>query len=137
MNASPEKIWICLWEPAKYEKWTSAFTEGSQYKTESFTEGGRIHFLDGKGSGMYSDIDQMKPNRFLSFKHIGILKDGEEQPTDEETAQWTGAIESYELLPGGDITTLVVKVDTFESYVDIMQNSFPKALDILKSLAEQ
>lgn len=136
IKASPSVIWFCLWDDQHYRTWTKVFTEGSFYKTESFTEGSRIHLLDGKGGGMYSDIARLIPNQYIAFKHIGQVSDNQEMALDEESKQWSGAIESYELVPEGDFTRLIAKVETFDVYIDSMKRSFPPALEAVKNLAE-
>lgn len=134
INASPQKVWTCLWEIENYKKWTSAFIEGSYYKTDSFTEGNKIHLLAPNGEGMYSLLEKIEEPNFLAFKHLGELKNFEEQVNTNPN--WTNAIESYRLLSSENGTLLKVEVDTLEEYVDFMNKLFPIALQKLKALAE-
>lgn len=134
INASPQKVWTCLWEIENYKKWTSAFIEGSYYKTDSFTEGNKIHLLAPNGEGMYSLLEKIEELNFLAFKHLGELKNFEEQVNTNPN--WTNAIESYRLLSSENGTLLKVEVDTLEEYVDFMNKLFPIALQKLKALAE-
>ncbi|HRH03797.1 MAG TPA: SRPBCC domain-containing protein [Bacteroidia bacterium] len=134
INASTQKVWKCLWDLENYKKWTSAFIEGSYYKTDSFTEGNMIHLLAPNGEGMYSLLEKIDAPNYLAFKHLGELKHFEEQINTH--ASWTNAIESYRLLAVENGTLLKVEVDTLEEYVDFMNKLFPLALQKLKKLAE-
>ena len=136
INAPVEKVWECLWEQENYTKWTSVFCAGSHYKTDSFTQGNKIHLIAPNGGGMYSILDKIVENELLVFKHLGELENFEEQPIDEKTQGWTDALESYELKPLGNETELTVQVETVEEYVDHMNKTFPLALQELKKIAE-
>lgn len=134
--ASPEQVWKSLWESENYQAWTSVFCEGSHYKTDSFTEGSRIHLLAPNGEGMYSILDKIIENQFLAFRHLGVMKDFEEVPPNDETQAWENAIESYELKAEHNGTGLYVRVDTLPEYVNHMNQTFPRALAKLKEMAE-
>lgn len=132
-----EKIWKVLWDDQTYRTWTSAFTEGSHAESD-WNEGSKILFLDPKGQGMYSTIARKIPNEFMSFKHIGYVKDGKEQPVDKETTKWSGATENYTLKEHDGITTLTVENDTSgEEWENMLKDAFPKALNKVKELSEK
>lgn len=135
INASPEKIWQVLWEDATYRQWTSAFSEGS-YAISDWKEKSKVHFLSPSGEGMFSEIDQLVPNAFMSFRHLGVVRNGEEQPQDEETRKWSGAMENYTLERMGDGTRLTVEIDITDDHAQYFQDTFPKALALVKSIAE-
>ncbi len=136
INAPAEKVWKCLWELENYTKWNSVFGSGNYYKTDSFLQGNKIHLLTPGGDGMYSILEKIVENELLVFKHLGELQNFEEQPIDENTQEWTNALESYELKSLGKETELTVQVETVEQYVDHMNKTFPMALQDLKKLAE-
>ncbi|MFI5263670.1 MAG: SRPBCC domain-containing protein [Candidatus Kapaibacterium sp.] len=136
INAPREKVWRILWDDATYRHWTSAFQEGS-YAVSDWKEGSKIQFLTPEGDGMYSIIERSEAPELMSFKHLGILKEGNELPLDEETKQWEGAHENYELRQDGDQTILNVSFESINAYREYFQNTFPKALDIVKSLSEK
>ena len=131
IDAPAEKVWKVLWDDASYRSWTSAFSEGSHAESD-WKEGSQIKFLDGKGQGMYSKIDRLVPNKQMSFKHLGELKDGVEQPE----SIWAGSMENYYLKSSGDSTELSVDVDITEDFQDYFKEAFPKALENVKRLAE-
>lgn len=137
IHAPKEKVWEYLWELENYKKWTAIFCDGSYYKTDTFSEGSKIHLLTPNGDGMYSILDKIVVNELLVFKHLGELKNFEELPIDEKTLGWTNALESYQLKSKGNETELSVEVETVEEYVDFMKKTFPLALDELKKIAEK
>jgi len=137
IETTPENLWKCLWEPENYKKWTNIFCQGSYYKTDSFSQGSKIHLLTPNGEGMYSIIDKMTENKILIFRHIGELKNFEEQPVEKNNQTWTNAYESYEITSTGNGVELTVKVDTINEYIDFMEKTFPLALQELKKLSEK
>ena len=96
INATPEKVWKVLWTDQTYREWTSAFSEGSHAKTD-WKEGSKVLFLDGTGQGMVSKIAANRPNEFMSFEHLGEIRDGNEDTTSEKVKEWAGAHENYTL----------------------------------------
>lgn len=136
IKANPDKVWKVLWEDETYKKWTSVFCEGS-YTVSDWNEGDKIHFMSPNGEGMNSVIEKKIPNEYMAFKHIGEIKDFKEQPLDEETKKWSGAMETYRLIPNGEFTDLVAKVDAGEKFVDYFKDVFPKGLEVVKQLSEE
>ena len=136
IKAPKDKVWKVLWDDATYRAWTSAFSEGS-YAVSDWQEGSKVLFLSAEGDGMYSQIDKMIPEAYMSFRHIGVVKNGQEQPLDEETKAWSGSKENYTLHDTGNGTRLEVEVDMDESYEDFFNTTFPKALAKVKELSEQ
>lgn len=135
INASKEKVWNALWDKENYKKWTSAFSEGSHAVTD-WKEGSKVLFLDGKGSGMYSIIHKKVQEEIMSFKHIGEVKDGVEQPLDEKTKAWSGGLETYTLTETDGKTEVNVELDVPGDFIDYFTNTFPIALEHVKNLAE-
>ena len=88
INAPAEKVWYSLWDEENYKNWTNAFCEGS-YVVTDYKEGSKAHFLSPSGEGMFSSVSINKPFEIMSFNHIGILKNFEEQPIDDETVRRT------------------------------------------------
>ena len=137
INAPKEKVWKTLWEDASYRNWTSAFAEGSCAQTDNWKEGSKVLFLDGKGNGMVSRVDANKPNEFMSFKHLGAVKDGVEDIGSEKVSEWAGAVESYRLSGSNGKTELTVEMDITDEYRDYFEKAWPKALEKVKALAEK
>jgi uncharacterized protein YndB with AHSA1/START domain len=136
INASKENVWEALWDKENYKKWTSAFAEGSTAETNNWEKGSKVLFTDGKGCGMVAIIADNRPNEFMSFKHIGEVKDGVEDTESEKVKTWAGAHENYTLKDENGKTNLVVEMDINEEWKDYFVNTWPKALEKVKALAE-
>ncbi|MBI1223842.1 MAG: SRPBCC domain-containing protein [Bacteroidetes bacterium] len=136
IDAPREAVWNLLWSNETYPKWTSVFMEGS-YAESDWKEGSKILFLgpdeNGGTGGMTSRIAKLVPNDTMIFEHLGEVKNG----VEDFSKGWTGAFESYFLLPSADGgTELNVELDTVGEYASYFQETFPKALAKVKELAE-
>jgi uncharacterized protein YndB with AHSA1/START domain len=131
INAPREKVWNALWEDRNYRNWTSVFSEGSYAETD-WKEGSKIKFMGPDGGGIYSLIAENRPNEYMSFKHLGELKNGVEQPASD----WSGSMENYTLEERGGVTTVMVDIDVTDDFQDYFNKTWPKALEKLKEIAE-
>jgi uncharacterized protein YndB with AHSA1/START domain len=136
INAPREKVWSSLWEDVNYRNWTSAFSEGS-YAESDWKEGSKILFLGPGGRGMYSMIEKKTDNEFMSFKHLGEMKDFKELPNDDKSKSWSGSHENYTLKSTATGTHLTVELDSVEEFKDYFSGTFPKALQKVKEIAEK
>jgi len=139
INAPREKVWEILWNDATYPEWTAPFAEGSRAETD-WKEGSKVLFTDGKGSGMVSKIAEMKPNEYMSFKHLGMVKDGVEDTESEQIKAWAGALENYILKNENGGTALTVEMSLGgipPDMLDYFSKTWPIALDKLKEIAEK
>jgi len=137
INAPKEKVWDALWEDANYRKWAGAFYEGSYSQTDNWKVGTKVLFLGPGGSGMVSKVAANKTNEFMSFKHLGEVKEGVEDTTSDKVKAWAGAMENYTLTETGGKTTVAVELDIDVEYKDYFVKTWPVALQILKELAEK
>ena len=137
INAPKEKVWETLWNLESYRAWTSAFTEGSYAKTDNWKEGTKVLFLDPKGSGMVSMVARNKPNEYMSFKHLGEVKDGVEDTTSERVKAWAGSTENYTLKEENGKTTLAIDMDITDEFKEMFEKMWPKALEKVKELSEK
>lgn len=141
INASKEKVWDALWEDANYRNWTTAFYEGSYAQTDNWKVGTKVLFLgpDGSGGsgGMVSKVAANRPNEFMSFEHLGEVKNGVEDTTSDKVKVWAGAMENYTLTEAGGKTTVAVELDIDAAYKDYFVKTWPVALQRLKDLAEK
>jgi hypothetical protein len=136
INAPKVKVWKVLWDDATYRKWTSVFSPTSYAETD-WKEGSKVLFLDGQGSGMVSKIEANRPNEFMSFKHLGIVKDNVEDTESDAVKGWAGAFENYTLKEVNGVTELLVELDMNEEHKEMFMGMFPKALEQVKILSEQ
>ena len=104
INAPKEKVWEVLWNDDSYRKWTSAFYEGSYAQTDNWKEGTKVLFLGPGGDGMVSRVAANKPNKFMSFEHLGVVKKGVEDTESEEVKDWAGA----RMISVGDFIALIL-----------------------------
>lgn len=136
INATRERVWDVLWNDDTYPKWTAPFAEGSHAETD-WKKGSKVLFLDGKGNGMISCIEEKIPNEYMSIKHLGEVKDGVEDTESERVTNWAGAHENYTLKGSNGKTELVIDMDMTEEFADMLNNMWPKALAKVKDIAEK
>ncbi|MBI5915618.1 MAG: SRPBCC domain-containing protein [Bacteroidetes bacterium] len=132
INAPRERVWQTLWNDATYRQWTAVFHEGS-YAESDWQEGSKILFLSPSGDGMTSRIARLIPNKFMSFEHLGEVKNGAE----DFSGNWSGAFENYMLTATDSAATLAVEIDSDDNFADYFKDIFPKALAKVKELSEQ
>jgi len=135
INASPEKVWEVLLGKETYSLWTAPFAEGSTVETD-WKKGSKALFHDGSGSGMVSEIADNIACRFLSIHHIGMIKDGLEDTGSEQATAWNG-YENYTLSTVDGKTEWTIDVDAPEEHEEYFLKTFPKAVAIVKELAEK
>lgn len=135
INATKERVWHTLWNDSNYRAWTSVFHEGS-YAESDWQEGSKILFLDGAGSGMVSRIARLIPNQFMSFEHLGEVKNGEEDFESAKNGGWAGAHENYTLIEKDGGVLLEAELDTDDQFEGYFSEKFPLALAKVKALAE-
>lgn len=85
---------------------------------------------------MLSKIEQLNPGRFMSFKHLGAIIKGIDQPSDEESKKWEGAMENYHLHEKDGITELTIEIDSSENEANYFQKTNPIALERVKEISE-
>ena len=134
INASKAKVWATLWEDATFRDWASIIDEGTYIKGE-IKEGNEIQFLSSvNGYGVTSQVEKLDRDTFVLFRHSADTKDHGEQ---ERKKEWTGGTESYSLTEEGGVATLTVKTDVPIELEDLFNISLPKALERIKTLAEE
>lgn len=126
-------IWNALWGEKFYRDWASVFFEGSYAITDNWTEGSKVQFLGPDQNGIYSIIETHVPSKTITFKHIGSVLKGKEQPIDNETKTWSGATETYTLSEITNGNTLTVEIDVMDEHLTFMTHTFPKALEVVKN----
>lgn len=142
INAPAMKVWDVLWNDKTYAEWTKAFGQGGRAETD-WQEGSRVHFLadntDGTHGfdGMYALIEKAVPGKEMSFKHLGVVKDGNELPLDEESRKWAGSMENYYLKEENGRTILECEMDMQDEYVEMFNKTFPEAFRSVKELSER
>ena len=139
INTPRQKVWETLWDETTYPKWTAAFCEESKAITD-WQEGSKVLFVDGENRGMVSVIERKIPNEYMSFKMLGELVKGQEDYTSDNALQIAGGFENYTLTDDKGGTLLVIDVggaNMNESIVAYFTDTWPKALALLRSIAEE
>ncbi|WP_027376250.1 SRPBCC family protein [Kaistella palustris] len=132
INASVEKVWNTLWDDDTYRKWTASFIKGSYYEGE-LAEGNEIRFLSPGEHGLFALVEKVVPFQKMHFLHYGEVIDG----IPQEKTFGDEAIEYYDLEEKENGTELTVTINTAEEFLTYFTNSFPRALNIVKELAEE
>jgi uncharacterized protein YndB with AHSA1/START domain len=139
IDAHPEKVYNTMIDQKHYTEWTSEFNPSSHYKG-SWEKGSKILFLgdaaDGSLGGMVSRIKENIPYRYISIEHVGIIENGREVLCGPDVDIWSGAQENYTFTEQNMQTLLSIDVDTTEKYRQYFVNTWPKALQRLKSICE-
>ena len=136
IRAPRARVWDIMLDPETYKAWTSAFCEGS-YFVGSWDEGAKIQFLSPSGDGMTAVIAENRPHEFVSIRHLGVIEKGVEDTSSAKVRAWAPAYENYRFSDLPDGCRLTVAVDTVAEYEQYMRDTFPKALALLKALAEK
>ncbi len=139
INAPKAKVWNTMLDDKTYRIWTEAFMPGSYYVGD-WSEKSKMLFLapGEKGEmGMVSRIKENRPHEFVSIEHIGLVQDGKEDTSSDAVKAWAGAHENYTFKEVDGKTKVLVDMDSTEEYQEMFQNTWPKALQKLKELAEK
>ena len=139
IDAPADTVWHALLDDAPYREWTSEFAAGSHY-VGAWDEGEKMHFLapddEGRLGAMVARIREVRPERYLSIEHLGVVQDGVEDTTSEAVAAWAGNLENYTLTPRGEATEVLVEIDLPPEHAAMFGDSWPRALLALKRIAE-
>lgn len=144
INAPKEKVWETMLNKDTYEKWTDVFMSGSNYVGD-WDEGSKILFLApdeiGKESGMVSRIKENRRYEYISIESLGLVSNGEEDISSQEAKEWAGSLENYTFKDVDGKTELLVDLisdgDVDPEMLEMSEKTWPKALSILKKLAEK
>lgn len=138
INAKAEKVYNTMFNESSWREWTSAFNPDSRF-IGKWDKGSRIQFVgtdqNGKVGGMSSIIKENIPYRFVSIEHLNMIEDGKEVTGVDNS--WSGAMENYTFSEINGATTLFVELDSSEEFMDYFNTTWPKALNILKSICER
>jgi hypothetical protein len=128
-------VWDRMLGDEGYRIWTAPFCEGSHY-AGSWEQGAKIRFLAPSGDGMIAEIAENRPQEYVSIRHLGEIRDGVEDTTSDRVRAWAPAYENYSFAETADMTTVTVTLDTMPDFEQYMNDTYPKALGVLKALCE-
>lgn len=142
IKATPEKVLHTMLDKESYKIWTLPFNEAGSWYEGEMTEGSKIHFLGPNSEkpesigGMVSIVEKYIPGEFISFKHIGEMNDGVEDTESERVQKWAGSHENYTVTEKDGGTDLNIELVVVEEFASYMEETWPKALESLKTLVE-
>jgi hypothetical protein len=140
IDAPRETVWDVMLDEETFRMWSDAFAPGSHY-IGSWNPGSEIQFLapeeNGVLSGMYSRIKEKRQNGHIIIEHLGTIRNGVKEDPGDKASEWAGAQEIYTLNNVGQKTELLIDVDTPPEFKEMLENSWPEALQKLKKLAEE
>jgi hypothetical protein len=135
ITAPVSKVRDIMLNHPTYEQWTSAFSEWSTY-VWSRDQGSEIKFGDGSGSqqGMIAKIAHNRLHEYISIQHLWEIG------TDGTTTMFAWeSFENYTFTKIDDTTTqLDVELTAMpDERIDMFNEMWPKALELLKGLCTQ
>jgi uncharacterized protein YndB with AHSA1/START domain len=84
---------------------------------------------------MQAEVLEHRPHERIVLRHVAELRHGEPLPDSPLTRQTP--LEAYHFRPRADGgTTLEVRLQGWDSFLDFLDATWPKALQRLKALAE-
>lgn len=133
INATKERVWDTLWQDDSFRQWANIIDPGT-YMVGDLKEGNEIQFISSQnGYGVTSLVEKLIPAEFLLLRHRA---DTQESGKRERKKEWTGGKESYSLRQKGVSTTLSVAFDVPPALEEYFKVNYPKALALVKVLAE-
>ena len=135
IHAPVPTVWRLMIGRDSYRRWTSAFMEGSDFQG-SWEQGAKIRFVAPSGDGMLSEIAENREHEFISIRHLGMINGGVEDTTSDAVRAWAPAYENYTFVAVPEGTKLVIELDVEDSWAEQMNESWPKALALLKQMSE-
>ena len=136
IDAPRAKVWEVMLSDATYREWTKVFMPGS-YFVGDWSEGSAMSFLgpsegDGKEGGMIATVKENRSQEFLSLEYRAEIRDGVEVPMEGK------GFENYSLEDSeGDTKVSIDLLGLPDEYAGMFDDSWPKALEKLKEIAEK
>lgn len=140
IRAGAAKVFDIMLDKNHYSTWTAEFNPTSRFEG-SWEKGSKIKFLgtgkDGNTGGMVSRIEENIPGKFISIEHLGLINDGKEITSGDEVNIWAGAHENYTFTETNGTTLLSVDMDSNEEVNGYFEETWPRALKVLKAICEK
>jgi|694.fasta_scaffold40230_7 hypothetical protein len=87
---------------------------------------------------MFSVIDRSEQYKFVSIKHLGMIKNGIKDFTSELAKKWSPAFENYSLVEKEpELIEFVVDMDIEDEYKADFEDLWSKALVRIKEISEK
>jgi len=137
INAKNEHVWKTMLAPETYQQWVKAFSANSKFIGE-WKQGETILFFDPDLGGSKAILEIFDPYNVILARHFSMVdKNQNENNEDEMSKKWIGSTERYSLIETTDKTKLNIEMTTDEAFTKMFDSSWPKAMEIIKSLCEK
>ena len=136
IDAPAQKVWEVLFTQEFNKIWFAEFSEGTQAYTD-WQVGSKAVFKDDSESGIFGRITVNKLHEEMVIEYDGMIINGKEDFDSKDAKNVKGSKETYKLVTDGPQTRLDITIDTDPEYLDMMSDSWDRALDIIKELAEK
>lgn len=140
MAAPPSVVYDVMIGEDSYRQWTKVFNETSHF-IGNWQKGCEILFVgvdaNGEQGGMVSFIKENMPSKFISIEHRGMLKGDDKILEGPEVEPWKGGLENYHFIPTTEGCKLRIEMDANDDFKSYFEETWPKALDVLKQLTEE
>lgn len=135
ISAPKESVWEVLFSPKSINTWSSEFSEGSRVEGD-WELGGTVFFKDKNGEGLKGRVIEKESERLLSVEFVGVLKNGVEDPENEELDMWKGCVDAYILTEKDGVTVLTIESVVPEKYFEPFKKLWDRALRKIRQIAE-
>ncbi len=139
INANVAKVYRIMLGETTWKEWTKVFNPAAYFEG-NWEKGSKMLFLgtdqDGSIGGMASRIRENIPGRYLSIEHIAVVHKGKKIASRPETENWAGALENYSFTEVNGKTLLSVDMYSTSKFKSYFNETWPKALEKLKSICE-
>ena len=133
INASKEKVWNTLWRDKTFRQWAGIIDPGT-HMTGKLEQGNEVQFISANGYGVTSLVKKVITHEYLLLRHQAYTQQDAKEAREKE---WTGGEESYTLVEKQDVTSLTVTFDVPAELEEYFADNYPKALELVKELAER
>lgn len=132
IHSTKQKVWDTLWQDETFRQWAGIIDPGT-YMIGELLEGNEVQFISENGYGVTSYVEKVVVGESLQLRHSADTQDSGQQGREKE---WTGGAEIYSLAEKDGVMTLNVIFDVPPDMVEYFQDNYPKALQMVKALAE-
>ena len=136
LKATPDKVWAILFDNTRNGQWLGCFSPGS-HAEGGWQQGSIVRFVDNGQTGMVARITECQPPRLLTLSYTGLAIPGGEDTESDMARAMQGYGESYRLTDLNGSTRLDISSDMSDEYYDMMANTWDKALEVVREMAEE
>jgi hypothetical protein len=138
INSNIQNVWHTMLDHPTYEEWTSEFEPTSTY-IGSWDKGANIKFVsDDNWGGMEGIIKENREFEYISIEYTGVLRDGVKYLLSPANETIVGAHENYAFEKIDEsVTILKIEMETSVEFSKYLEETWPKALEVLKKICEK